>query len=181
MDNLWYIGGGLIIVVILVAGPFVRRWVNRTAAGAGARAGQRYAEHNISQANGTLPEKLHQLGQTVVLAVPEERAQAIVTQAAATNPQDYPALDDGSFGLKLTDPTDGVVRLVADGATTRVQLERFREHLGSPMLMPTWNTFRENITKAAASAGVTATPGPVQTYTRGAVVEGDTGAWTRNT
>lgn len=180
MDNLWYIGGGLIVVGILVAGPSIRRRVNRAAADAGARAGQKFAEQNIAKANGNVPAMLDQLGQTVVLDVPEESAREIVARAAAKRPKDYPALDDGTFGLRFTEPTDGIVRLVADGTATRVQVESFREHGGYPLLMPVWKTFRDNITTAAASAGVTATAGPVQTYTRGAFVEGDNAAWTRD-
>lgn len=179
MDNLWYIVGALIVVAILVAGPSIRRRVNRAAADAGARAGQRFAERSIAKADDQVPAMLDQLGQTVVLDAPEQRAREIVTQAAAKRAKDHPDLGDGTFGLRFAEPTDGIVRLVTDGTATRVQVESFREHGGYPMLMPVWKAFRDEITKAAASVGVTATAGPVQTYTRGASTEGGSATWTR--
>ena len=181
MDNPWYIIGGILVIVLLIALPFIRRSLNRKAREAGAKAGEKFAANQVAKAHEKLPQMVDQLGQTVVLDAPEERAREIVAQAAAKKPKDFPALDDGTFGMRFAEPTDGIVRLASDGATTVVQVERFREHMGYPMLMSTWEKFRKNITDAAAAAGITASAGPVQSYTRGALVEGNNAAWTRNT
>lgn len=179
MDNPFYVIGGIAVIVFLISGPFIKRWTRRKGAQIGRQAGEKFAAHNIAKANEKVPEMLAQLGATLVIAAPEAQAREIVATGAAKKRKDFPANDDGTFGIRFTEPEDAVVALVPDPQGFRVQVERFREHFGYPMMMGHWATFQKNIRAAATAAGVPVTEGPVQSFTRGAIVSGNDAAWTR--
>lgn len=178
MDNPMYTLVGIGLIVIIFGAPFFKRWANRKASAVGERAGKRFADHQVAKANEKLPELLNEIGTTIVLTVPFEQAREIVETAAAKKKRDYKDLDATTFGIRFTEPDDGAVTFEQDDLGTRVQVERFREHLGYPMIAPLWKKFRDNIAEAAAAAGVTSAPGPVQTYVRGRIIDDKNSEWT---
>ncbi|MFJ4224024.1 hypothetical protein [Microbacterium sp. NPDC089695] len=141
---------GALIVAIIVLAMIVPRWIRRSTEVRGRMSGRRFEEDRIL-------EILDDLGATVVLHAPAERARALVDEIVRDDPRRFALLDDGSYGIRFLEPDDAVARLrpVVDGM--RLQVERFGEHLGRPNTAEFWNELRARVRDAAASVGIEST------------------------
>lgn len=148
MDNpLFFIA---LIVALIVLSIFVPRWVRRSAASAGTREERRVAESRRADA-------LRALDTTLVLRAPETVVRELVDTIVWQRPREFTVLEDGSYGIRFIEPDDAVVRLVADGSTTRMQVVSSREHLGMPQGAAFWNELRSQVAARAAAEGIAVT------------------------
>lgn len=161
---------GILVLVLIVGGPFIKGWANRKAAAAGENAGRKFAAKQLVNV-------LVEFGTTLVLLAPEDVAREIVAEAAGKKPKDFPTRTDGGVGIRFVEPDDTIVRLVADPSGTRVQVETFREYMGFPQTVSFWQDLRTRISTAAASRGVTVSEGPHLEYVRGALLDPRNARW----
>jgi hypothetical protein len=171
VDNPTYLLLGIVVIVLLIGGPFLKAWARRSASTAGENAGRKFA---ASQLVKVLPV----FGTTLVIHAPEETAREIVAEAAGTKPKEFSSRADGGYGIRFVEPDDTIVRLVPDSGGTRVQVETFREYMGFPQTVSSWTDLRERITATAASRGATVSDGPYVEYLRGALLDADNARWT---
>lgn len=171
VDNPTYILLGILVIALVIGGPFLRVWARRKAAAAGENAGRRFA---ASQLVKVLPE----FGTTLVIHAPEDAARRIVAEAAGTKPKEFSARADGGYGIRFVEPDDTIVRLVPNGAGTRVQVESFREYMGFPQTVSSWVDLRKRIAATATTRGATVSEGPYVEYLRGALLDADNARWT---
>lgn len=161
---------GILVLVLIIGGPFIKRWANRKAAAAGENAGRKFAAKQLVNV-------LVEFGTTVVIHAPEDAAREIVAEAAGKKPKDFPERADGGFGIRFVEPDDTIVRLVPDPAGTRVQVETFREYMGFPQTVSFWQDLRTRISTAAAARGVTVSEGPHLEYLRGHLLDPKNARW----
>lgn len=171
VDIVAYILLGLLVLAIIVAAPFLRRWTNDRAAAAGEKAGRRYTA-------GRLTDVLRELGTTVVVDAPEQTVRDLLTAAVAARPRDFSSRSDGGYGIRFVEDDDTVVRVVADPAGTRMQVETFREYLGFPQTAPQWTALRTLLADSAAERGIDTAEGPHLEYLRGALLDPRNARWT---
>jgi len=171
VDNPTYLLLGLLVLALIIGGPFLKGWANRKAASAGENAGKKFA---ASQLVKVLPE----FGTTLIIHAPEHSAREIVAEAAAKKPKDFPARADGGYGIRFAEADDTIVRLVPDPAGTRVQVETFREYMGFPQTAPFWTDLRERIASAAGAHDTAVSEGPRLEYLRGALLDARNARWT---
>nr|WP_201468735.1 hypothetical protein [Microbacterium hydrocarbonoxydans] len=143
----------VLIAALIVLSIFLPRWVRRSSTSAGSREERRVADSRRADA-------LRDLGTTLVLDAPETVVREMVDTIVWQRPREFTVLDDGSYGIRFVEPDDAVVRLVTDGSTTRMRVERSREHLGMPQGASFWNELRALVTARAAAEGVGVTTEP---------------------
>jgi hypothetical protein len=170
VDNATYILLGILVLLLIIGGPFLKSWAGRRASDAGENAGKRYAANQLVQVLG-------EFGTTVVIHAPEPVAREIVAEAAAEKPKDFPPRADGGYGIRFTEADDAIVRLVSDPAGVRVQVETFREYMGFPQTAPFWKDLRARIATAAAARGITVEEGPRLDYLRGPLIDVKNARW----
>ncbi|MFS0853036.1 hypothetical protein [Microbacterium sp. 179-I 3D4 NHS] len=170
MDNLTYILLGILVLLLIVGGPFLKGWANRKASAAGENAGRKFAANQLVKVLG-------EFGTTVVIHAPEAVAREIVAEAAAKKPKDFPPRADGGYGIRFTEADDAIVRLVPGSAGVRVQVETFREYMGFPQTAPFWKDLRGRIAAAATARGVTVEEGPRLDYLRGPLLDVKNARW----
>lgn len=165
MDSPLYVIGGIAVILLLVAAPFIRHWTRRTGAEVGERAGRRFAEDNLAKGEVAKQKMVSGLGATIVIAAPPARAHEIVTEATRKG-SDYRSTSDGRFEIVFgVEPAATVVLVEAPGGTL-VHLCDFREQHGQVLFAPFWATLRTRIEKAATAAGVETHAGPQLTFAR---------------
>lgn len=140
----------VLIAAIIVLAIFLPRWVRHSTSSAGGRAEARLVESRRADA-------LRDLGTTVVLHAPEPVVRELVDAIVLQRPREFTPLADGAYGIRFVEPDDALVRLVADGSTTRMQIERSREYLGMPQGGSFWNELRSLVTTRAAAEGIAVT------------------------
>ena len=143
----------VLIAALIVLSIFLPRWVRRSTTSAGTREQRRVAESRRADA-------LRDLGTILVLHAPETVVRELVDAIVWQRPREFTVLDDGSYGIRFVEPDDAVVRLVTDGATTRMRVERSREHLGMPQGASFWNELRSLVSARAAAKDIAVTTEP---------------------
>lgn len=161
---------GILVIVLLIGGPFIKGWANRKAAAAGENAGRKFSAKQLVKV-------LVEFGTTLVIHAPESTAREIVTEAAGQKPKDFTVRADGGYGLRFMEADDSVVQLITDPAGTRVQVETFREYMGFPQTVQLWQDLRTRISAAAAERGVVVTEGPHLEYLRGHLFDPKNARW----
>jgi len=170
MNDALYLLLGLAALVLVVGGPFIKRWASRKGAQIGESAGQRYAE-------GKLPGALAGLGATLVLETTEPAAAQVVETAVATKPKRFRSQGDGTYTAKFVETDDVEIRLVPAGSGTQLQVESFRDYLKFPQGLREWEDLQERVTTAAQQAGVPVRPGAVRTYVRTDQIDNSNWRW----
>lgn len=161
---------GILVLVLIIGGPFIKVWANRRAAAAGESAGRKFAAKQLVNV-------LVEFGTTIVVHAPEDEAREIVAEAAGKKPKDFRGREDGGFGIRFVEPDDTIVRLVPDPAGTRVQVETFREYMGFPQTVSFWQDLRTRISTVAAERGVAVSEGPHLEYLRGHLLDPQNARW----
>lgn len=170
MENVTYLLLGILVLVLVVGGPFLRRWLRTKATRAGENAGKKFAASQLVKA-------LAEFGTTLVIHAPESVAREIVATAAAKKPKDFHPRADGRYGIRFVEPDDAVVRLVPAPDGTRLEMESFREYMGFPQTAPLWKDLRTRVSAAAAANEVSVAEGPRREYRRGALLDEKNAAW----
>lgn len=165
MDDPLYVIGGIAVVLLLIAVPFVRRWTRRTGAELGERAGRRVAEDNLAKGEVAKQRMVEGLGATVVIGAPPARAHELVAEATRKG-SDYRSTPDGLFEILFGVEPAATVVLSDTPDGTLVHLQDFREQHGQVLFAPFWDTLRTRIEKAATAAGVSTRPGPRLSFAR---------------
>ena len=140
----------VLIAAVIVLAIFLPRWVRRSTMSAADREHRRLAESRRA-------EILRDLGTTVVIHAPESVVRELVDPIVLQRPREFTVLGDGGYGIRFVEPDDAIVRLVSDGTTTRMQIERSRDYLGMPQGAAFWNELRALVTARAAADGIVVT------------------------
>ena len=177
MDDPLNVIGGIAVIVLLVAAPFIRRWARRKGADLGERAGRRFADDNLAKGAAAKERMVAGLGATIVIGAPPERAHAIVTEATRKG-RDVRVTPDGRFEILFGVDPAATVALDDRPEGTLVHLVDFREQHGQQLFAPFWDALRTRIEKVATAEGVATRPGPQLTHVR-TPVPGDAlhGTW----
>lgn len=173
VDILLYLLLGVLIVVLIFAGPMLKSRLSRGASRAGDAAGRKFA---ASQ----LVETLGEFGTTVVIHAPEPVAREIAAAAIAKKQKEYVIRSDGGYGIRFLEPDDTIVRLVTDPEGTRMQVQTFREYMGVPQTAPLWKELRSRVASAAGARDVSVTEGPPAEYLRGELIDDRNARWERD-
>jgi hypothetical protein len=174
VDNPTFLLLGLLILALVVGGPFLRSTLSRKGSTLGEDAGRRFSA-------AQLVKTLDEFGTTVVIHAPEALARQIVAEAAAMRPKDVFPRSDDAYGIRFVEPDDAIVRVVPDPAGTRVQVERFREYMGFPQTAPLWKDLRGRIASTAAARNVSVSEGNPLEYLRGDLIDDRNAGWVLDT
>ena len=172
MNEFLYLLLAVALLLLVWFLPRIRRRARAAGREVGTRAGEAYAE-------GKLPGALATLGETLVLEADLPTATEVVDAAVAAKPKRFRVSGPGSYTAKFVEHGDVQIRLVAAGATSRLQLESFRDYMKFPQGRREWDDLRERVTEAAAGAGVVVRPGESVSHERREQVDGDDWRWFR--
>ncbi|WP_050304872.1 hypothetical protein, partial [Mycobacterium tuberculosis] len=162
----------LVILGLIIAAALLRRWVRRSSASAGKRAGARYTAERTK-------EIVDALGVTVVIHAPEAVAAELVHRAVATRSKDFHLRPDGAIGIRFLEPDDTIVRLLPGPTETLLRIDTFRDYLGSPQTAPLWQDLRALVRTEAAARRIAVSEGPVSPFERGALLDDRNARWFR--
>lgn len=173
VDTPLYLLLGLLIVALIIAGPLLKRWLNRRVSEAGDAAGNRFAA-------AQLVKTLGEFGTTLVIHAPEPLARQIVASATSNTLKDFAIRNDGGYGIRFVEPDDTIIRLVPDPEGTRMQVETFREYMGFPQTAPLWIDLRARVASAAGAREISVAEGAAVEYLRGELIDDRNARWERD-
>lgn len=162
----------LCILGLIVGAAFLRGWVRRSGAAAGARAGARFTATRMEAI-------LADLGATLMIHASPAVAAGLLDRAVATRGKDFHLLPDGAIGIRFVEPDDTIVRLQPGPAGTLLRIETFRDYLGFPQTAPLWRDLRGLVIAEAAARRIEVSEGPVQVFERGPLLDDRNARWLR--
>lgn len=163
---------GLLILVLIIGWPIVRRRSARGASAAARTSARRFLDAQQAKA-------LDALGSTLVVHAPEPVAREIVAAAVANSAQHFSIRSDGGYGIRFVEPDDTIVRLVAVPEGMRMQVETFREYLDGPRTVPLWKDLRSRVAAAAGERETSVSAGEGGGFRRDGLIDGRNARWVR--
>lgn len=172
VDVVPYLLLGLPILALIIGGPLLKSRLSRSASEAGDETGRKFAAAKLAT-------MLDEFGTTLVIHAPEPLAREILASAIAKKQREYVIRSDGGYGIRFIEPDDTIVRLTADPEGARLQVETFREYMGSPQTGPLWTELRSRVATAAGAREIPVAAGEPIGFLRGALIDDRNARWVR--